>query len=582
MLLFTSSMLYVIIKGESSSSLIITFFHKKKELVVNMKELLSYFPYPHIRPIQKRILDKIQAALDNPQIRYIIIEAGTGVGKSAIAKTLSGYYGESYVLTANKSLQDQYYNAFSNMGAATVKGRSNYACSHDHTMTCAHGKCKEDRSLLYECMRQHECPYMNDIEAMKQSEMAVLSYAFFFTYLKSMESMHQITPRKLIVIDECHLIDDHLINLAKFKIDKKSLNERFHLLDDDTEIADFIKYHKKFQPSNDNDNNYVLQVLISIMENKIQKHKYQMEYKRKIMSNKYLYSPKELAEAEQIDLMALDTDIMDMSKLIDQIRYYLDTQQDGNWITALKEDGTGFFAMPIFSQKLFDKYIGKYARQKCVFMSATIFGKEMFCKELGLDPKRTLYISESSPFNPARSPIVLDPCLSFKYGEYESTIATAVEKVKAITSQLPKYTYMKNRRLIYKHVQESNDYLLFKHKTSRQPTVLVSPSMMSGVDLKDNFSRFQIIMKLPYLSLQDIRIKYLSEHDFCWYATKMLREFMQACGRSTRSEEDWAITYVLDKSFIRIFRQFSQLVPSLKERLVKSENFDLEDFLKKL
>ena len=87
----------------------------------------EHFPYNSVRTAQKDILsslDKIYAF--GNKYRYIVIEAGTGIGKSAIAKAISEKEGNCYLLTATKQLQDQYIKDFGNMGAKSVKGSVNY------------------------------------------------------------------------------------------------------------------------------------------------------------------------------------------------------------------------------------------------------------------------------------------------------------------------------------------------------------------------------------------------------------------------------------------------------------------------
>ena len=37
--------------------------------------------------------------------------------------------------------------------------------------------------------------------------------------------------------------------------------------------------------------------------------------------------------------------------------------------------------------------------------------------------------------------------------------------------------------------------------------------------------------------------------DSQWYTCEMLRTLVQASGRSTRSEEDYSVTYILDSAF---------------------------------
>ena len=52
-----------------------------------MMKIEDFFPYPEIRDAQRTAIDFcIQSLADK---RYVIIEAGTGVGKSAIGLTAS-------------------------------------------------------------------------------------------------------------------------------------------------------------------------------------------------------------------------------------------------------------------------------------------------------------------------------------------------------------------------------------------------------------------------------------------------------------------------------------------------------------
>ena len=101
-------------------------------------------------------------------------------------------------------------------------------------------------------------------------------------------------------------------------------------------------------------------------------------------------------------------------------------------------------------------------------------------------------------------------------------------------------------RLIYREPGTSNEDILEQHKDTDRHTVLISPSLTYGVDLKDELARFQIILKLPYLPLLDKRVKKLFDEDPEWYENKMLNTLVQSCGRATRHGKDWAITYILD------------------------------------
>ena len=92
------------------------------------------------------------------------------------------------------------------------------------------------------------------------------------------------------------------------------------------------------------------------------------------------------------------------------------------------------------------------------------------------------------------------------------------------------------------------DEVISEHANSIKPTVLISPSLHLGLDLKDDLSRFQIITKVPYPNLGDRWINEKTKLDQQWYNWQTALRLIQAYGRSIRSKEDWAKTYVLDSA----------------------------------
>ncbi len=96
----------------------------------------KFFPYNTPRESQDRA---IQFAIDafNEGKRFVVIEAGTGVGKSAIGLTISrcinndnkplpeGVNRGSWYVTTQKVLQDQYIKDFGKLGMRTIKSATN-------------------------------------------------------------------------------------------------------------------------------------------------------------------------------------------------------------------------------------------------------------------------------------------------------------------------------------------------------------------------------------------------------------------------------------------------------------------------
>jgi Rad3-related DNA helicase len=117
-----------------------------------------------------------------------------------------------------------------------------------------------------------------------------------------------------------------------------------------------------------------------------------------------------------------------------------------------------------------------------------------------------------------------------------------------ITNQLA--AAVKESRFLIREPGVRNELLLEQHAESPDPTVLISPSMSHGVDLKDDLARFQIIVKAPFLPIRDKRIEKLMKNNYDWYVNKMLCALIQSCGRGVRSKKDHCITYILDGAIV--------------------------------
>jgi Rad3-related DNA helicase len=95
-----------------------------------------------------------------------------------------------------------------------------------------------------------------------------------------------------------------------------------------------------------------------------------------------------------------------------------------------------------------------------------------------------------------------------------------------------------------------------------QPTVLLSPSLREGVDLPDDFLRFQIITKVPYPDLGDPWTAARQARDPRWYALETAKALVQTYGRSCRHAGDHGVTYVLDAHFARFLQRYCPLLPA--------------------
>jgi Rad3-related DNA helicase len=116
-------------------------------------------------------------------------------------------------------------------------------------------------------------------------------------------------------------------------------------------------------------------------------------------------------------------------------------------------------------------------------------------------------------------------------------------------------------RLIETGSKFDRNETLQRHYKSSKPTVLISPSLYLGVDLKDDLSRFQIIVKIPYADLTDRKVSVMKQRDPNWYTWNTVLRLVQAYGRSIRSKDDFAHTYILDSSISYLLKQAKEMSP---------------------
>jgi Rad3-related DNA helicase len=211
-------------------------------------------------------------------------------------------------------------------------------------------------------------------------------------------------------------------------------------------------------------------------------------------------------------------------------------------------------------------------------MSGTIVDPIMFCELNGIDVEEVAYIKLNMKFPKKNRPIYYIPVGKMSYSNKEKCwkdMLPYIEKLlkkyegkKGIihTGNYELWEWMrrdlgKNKRLIFASPDNRQDSI-DKHIESKDPTVLISPSMTQGIDLKDDLSRFQIILKMPYPSLASKVNKTRFETNSKWYPWTTILDLIQSYGRSIRSEEDYADTIILDSCFSDLMTQNSHLFPS--------------------
>ena len=514
------------------------------------------FPFSEIRPKQQNIINKIN---NNPDKRYIIIEAETGVGKSAVAVTACKDGNKGYIVTSTKQLQNQYMSDFYNQSITSVKGRNNYRCYFEDRLTCNNGYCLINHKQSTECKKEHLCPYYNARNRGLKSDIFLTSYKYF---LKATDNPNTFLPRGTVVFDECHLLESILVESFEITLSLKDLDNKYNILDS-AELQDAVRLSNTsvlkdgYTKENEEWINKIYNLLNCKKNIKFEEIKEQLGI---------VGDPETLTEEEMDLIIEENDDYVQIDRLCRQIKGFLVSKNiNEDWIIEPLEDG--LLLTPLNVQYIFKNEIEKMAKNRIIFMSATILDIKGFIKTFGLDEDDCLVIRCESDFDPDKSPIYTLQNCSTNYNALKDEknlqkIKDEVEKIlekhkneKGIihtgNSTISKYLKdnIKGDRLLVRYDNIQNNDIINFHNSTKKPTVLVSSSLNEGVDLKNDLSRFQIIVKLPFLSLADSRTKVKKDIDNNWYLAETFKKFVQQCGRSTRNSEDHSVTYVLDNKF---------------------------------
>lgn len=551
------------------------------------QSLLTFFPVGVTpRPAQLEILDFIERSVLSGELN-IIIQAPTGVGKSYIAKAVCDWLRSGYICTSTKQLQDQYLADFSDL--VTVKGRSNFTCSLNKNILCDEGKCTLG-SKVFKCSfgltvdqpctksnlnnylsnsvqnsanfaaesasrgtllwrSKHHCPYYNNKVLGLNAPVSIQNYAYLLTEHRSPGDFAQ---RKVIVFDECQNIEKELMNFLELSISNDSVDLYNKYAQDN---SSFTLFKKSAQFSSDENYNASLDYYLNFLNS--------FDEKLSI-----LLLPSKCATIKTEDLKKfnkLQTKLTTVLSLFakDRLNWVVEELQDGiNNLTSLK-------FKPIYVKDYTESVLFCMGAIK-IFMSATILDANYFAKTLGL----TSYVyKEIDPvFTPAQNKVFSLRFADFSYMKLNRL--TAVEKKDFFMQVVRKIDaildYHKNEKgIVHCGTYEIQDYirsfskhfdrfifptaadktyLLNAHKIALN-TVVCSPSITEGVDFKDDLSRFQIIVKLPYLDLSDLQISRRLKVDPFFYTYSAAKTLIQESGRSVRNVSDWCSTYVLDTRF---------------------------------
>lgn len=520
---------------------------------------------------QKEAIITIAETYYNKTHSVVVLDAPVGSGKSIIAMAISYILNKDdkrgYILASDIALQEQYQNDFTRFKIrwGNIKGIDNYICI-DNMEKNSLGTCRIRNRNPYTMYCYGECPYFSARDQASKSPTTLLNYAYWLimmNYVFERADEPLFTPRDFTICDEGHKLLDIIQNHFSPKIDKNFI-EKLQKLTHFFDVYKLHDHHKDLQSIKVNvkalfhtDNQEKLFSLLSEIELDIENYFPTVNKFKDAVEEQYPHDapPKEWRDALWMCdwLKDVHCKIEDYVKIIDQ------TTTRNIVKNPTGEDELTFNCLE--ESYLMNRYFHQW-NKFTVLMSATFADPMDYLKSIAL--RGAKYIKMENFFSYEKSPIYYYNKRRMSYNQIEqnlpwlySTINDIMDKNKQYNGIIHTASYdltlkiynhlsphNKKRILIYNGTEEKKEVLKILKQDKNK--VLMGPSLRTGLDLKDDWSRFMIIAKIPYPSLGDIFIKTKMQLNPQWYQWKTIIEVLQSVGRSVRNEEDWCVGYILD------------------------------------
>lgn len=535
-----------------------------------------YFPYPAFNAGQLEAIVEGVDALVNKKMKHIIIEAPTGVGKSHIGLTIHqvirslviandpmGQWRTS-ISTPTKGLQDQYAKE-DHVKLAILKGKKNYRC-HVHSdiyynsvqcrIQCRDGNCSPKR-----------CPYVQARNHWtKMSDLRCTNSAMLVEMCSSL-CMEPENRSDFIILDECHKMPQALLDHTIMEYDLKTLaglkgipngDEMVKLMTTVIQMTKDYELGKLYR---------LPEELVNIFDDMHTVVEATVEILDEMITSDSLTDVQVMRLGDIIDILHNLSDYCSIMADTDAHTFIVHEKGDGQILfkAVLAADVSEFGVL-----RKADYFL---------HMSATICGIDSYARDMGIKKGEYQAITVGNPIPVENRKINYIPVMKMNnnMGDYEmkqfvKSVDEIIDFEGDVNGIIHTVSYDRAEAIqkFSKHRQKivvprTRDALLgYQNDAAKQgrKVIIASPAMEEGYDFKGDISRFQIIIKVPYAYLGDPLIAHVNQVDPSAYFREAVLRIVQMCGRSVRGVDDWANTYILDRSFENLLSRNPEFFPA--------------------
>lgn len=502
--------------------------------------------------------------------KHVILDAPTGSGKSYIAVAVarsveelfdpsrtkfsnSDYWSfKTTILTTNRNLQTQYLTDFPFI--RNISSKVNYPCAHGTTYGASSCFITVNEK---KCDFESECSYYINRSLWQAAPLRITNMSFQIEACKAVSGQSK-NRATFMIIDECHMLGQKIQDHCKVQFNSKDVDDnKKYLLDEEYKLLKnrVSKIQKLIK-----DNTSKANLVKIASENK--------EIFTEIMNASELYRERCIQEREGFFEEKKYNKIHEISKTIDFLGELSDMAElmESNLNRLVLNDAD--VLRPIWPSHFSYYAIFKKA-DYFLHMSATICNPDSYAEEVGI--RNYAFVQMPNSFPVENRPVFVKPVQKVSTFPLNNYMIKEIDKIAAKfddshgiihtvsfarANQILENSKNKERMFISNDRNE-----IIERLTTDDNSILVSPSITEGFDFKDDMSKFQIIVKVPYASTLDLMNAKIFDLNKPLYFRRAVLNIVQSSGRSIRHKDDFAETYILDTAFFSLIKYNEDIFP---------------------
>lgn len=524
-------------------------------MTIDENLILECFPFEKPRDIQLEAIYKSLEAY-NDGYEHVVLDGPTGAGKSAIAYTIGRYIMEitdgaekGLFTTITKYLQDQYLRDFPDLKEIRGAADPMYMCNDMHNRN-TEGCVLHMRATAKKCMS--ECPYRIAQKRFMQGPLSLTNTHFVARIPRAWH---------YLVLDECHEVGGVIQTAAEFPIFVED-EVRFNLLfgPGSARLVDIWRNARKHLEKFEHGEVFVMPEFEGFNEFDFEKAQKGVE-----------------SMAGQSGYRSLSGHLTGLMKAIQSCEIMTGKESIAHCDPKEMEKDAKIKPMikPVYASDFADKLI--FSKGEFILhMSATVCGDEAYAKELGFENHKWTSVAVKHPIPADNRKVYFNSIgwMSAKTEEkdFENTarLVDHISETYDANVMIHTASYKRANKIaelcqkakvdLPKSAREAIE-ILSDGAEKKKPTIVASPSIMAGVDGKDDLCRINVIAKMPFPSFGDPRIRYISKTKPYLISQQVVRHVVQAAGRGTRHENDFSHTHIIDGMFEKLFKDNRQMFP---------------------